>query len=134
MVESTREESALIETVQQSECVTDPQCGKLRGMTYEHPGAVCPVHCGNVQCQDVQCVQWCIMSSVYSVALGFRELTDESSSAHLSALPAPLITYHFIFLIDIYFLCALILSLVTKLLAIMVLVITEISITWRTML
>ena len=95
---------------------------------------VCPVHCANVQCQDVHCVQWCIMSSVYSVALGFRELTDESSSAHLSALPAPLITYHFIFLIDIYLLCALILSLVTKLLAIMVLVITEISITWRTML
>ena len=49
-------ESALIETVQQSECVTmDPQCGKLPRMTYEHPGAACNscvhcVHCGNVLC------------------------------------------------------------------------------------
>ena len=50
------------------------------------------------------------MCSMCSVAIGFRELTDESSSAHLSALPAPLIIC-FIFIL--IFLSALILSLTT---------------------
>ena len=69
-VQSTRVESALIETVQQSECVTDPQCGKLRGMTYEHPGARVPCALCIVQCALCIVEMYNVkMSSVYSVAL-----------------------------------------------------------------